>query len=277
MTNGSTKNERRRIPEIWLSRHQWIDIHNRPPAMEHTSIDVSGHYDARTRHAKAMQTAPFPTHDTFPPYTKSWTQKIATACSSQKWEGENGMEHDRKFTALRPLRTFGRTKNYCTASVRVLDDCKLHARRLFDSVMTLNYTQDAYSGLQWRQTTSEETVRVFNHDKLAMRANGTSANGFKLGWQVWDGSKLPQNTAWRVRNGMKPVDDAVPSAMTLNYHGLDSPWWLYKLITAAHSEMAINEKLYVTLHNFIESINGHKISHTYNNRPYCISSRPTHT
>lgn len=75
-------------------------------------------------------------------------------------------------------------------------------------------------------TTTTKTVRVCNEVKLTTRANEASAIDVKLCRQFRDDLKLRQHAGWRVNKDMTLLDDATPSTLTLNYHGLDSMGWL---------------------------------------------------
>lgn len=87
-------------------------------------------------------------------------------------------------------------------------------KRLFESIMTIHYMCNASSCPNWQYTTCTANVRVCYKEKMTTRTVGTSEIHAKIVWEVQYDSRLR-------------YVDAVPCAMTVNYHHLDRCLWLW--------------------------------------------------
>lgn len=94
------------------------------------------------------------------------------------------------------------SQNFFRKNVRRWDDLELHAGCLFESVMTVCYSHEAWLSLQIHKSTSAKTLRVRKDVKQTTRASVTYAHDVQLGWQVYDDFNLQQPSGWRVCNKM---------------------------------------------------------------------------
>lgn len=111
---------------------------------------------------------------------------------------------------------------------------------------------------------------------LAIRVNGTCATDVTPGWRAREDSKLLQCTGRWVGDDMSVLDDATPSAITLNYHREHNP----------HDSKQIscckvrNDNKYTALRpltQLIASITGQRSWHMKNTPPDWTSSGLTGT
>lgn len=63
----------------------------------------------------------------------------------------------------------------------VCNDYKLHAQRLFEFSVTINFMQDAFLSPQRRKATNSKIEGVHNDVRLATQTSRTAANDIKLG------------------------------------------------------------------------------------------------